>query len=30
MKPEKLGRIWLSNIRKTVPQLSPKENRRGA
>lgn len=30
MKPEKLARIWLSNIRKSVPQLSPKENRRGA
>ncbi len=30
MKVDKLAHVWLSNIRKTVPQLSPKENRRGA
>jgi hypothetical protein len=27
---EKLGRSWLTNIRKTVPQLSPRVNRGGA
>jgi hypothetical protein len=28
--PERLGKIWLSNIRKTVPLLSPRVNRGGA
>lgn len=27
---EKLARIWLSNLRKTVPLLSPRVNPRGA
>jgi hypothetical protein len=26
---EKLGRIWLSNLRKAVPLLSPRVNPRG-
>jgi len=26
---EKLARIWLSNLRKSVPLLSPRENPRG-
>lgn len=29
MTPEKLGAAWLSNIRKTVPLLSPRVNRGG-
>ncbi|MBM3496173.1 MAG: hypothetical protein FJX72_17910 [Armatimonadetes bacterium] len=28
--PERLGRVWLTNIRKTVPLLSPRVNRGGA
>jgi hypothetical protein len=27
---EKLGHIWLSNLRKTLPLLAPRENKRGA
>ncbi len=27
---ERLGKMWLSNIRKTVPLLSPRVNRGGA
>ena len=27
---ERLGKVWLSNIRKTVPLLSPRVNRSGA
>jgi len=30
MTPDKLVQVWLSNIRKTVPQLSPRVNRGGA
>jgi len=28
--PQKLGRMWLSSLRKTVPLLSPRVNRGGA
>jgi hypothetical protein len=28
--PAKLGRMWLSSLRKTVPLLSPRVNRGGA
>jgi hypothetical protein len=27
---EKLAQVWLANIRKTLPQLAPRVNKRGA
>jgi hypothetical protein len=30
MTEERLGKHWLSSIRKIVPQLTPKVNTRGA
>ena len=29
-KPELLAKTWLSNLRKTIPQVVPKVNREGA
>jgi hypothetical protein len=28
--PEKLGRIWLKNVRNTLPAITPRVNRRGS